>query len=134
MADTNILRRSRSLRKYSKELSINELENLVRQIQGFIADRKIEEKQLKVERAEKLKQVKRIKSEILAAGLNMSDLTGITNKPPATKRNRQPYKYEIDDGKGGKKQWSGSGRKPNLIIKYLKKKGNELNDLLISKK
>ena len=57
MADTNILRRSRSLRKASNELTIDELENLQQQIQGFISDRKAEEKRLKAEQAEKLKEI-----------------------------------------------------------------------------
>ncbi|MBL4680132.1 MAG: H-NS histone family protein [Pseudomonadales bacterium] len=131
MTDTNLLRRIRSLRKASKELSVDELENLVLQIQRFIADRKVEEKQLKAEQAEKLKQVKQIQQAMADAGINISDLDGTDNKPRSTKRNRQPFKYEILDKNGKLKMWSGSGRKPNLIIKYLKKKGNMLEDLLI---
>jgi DNA-binding protein H-NS len=131
MTDTNILRRSRSLLKASNELSIAELEGVIERLQGIIAERKVEEKQLKAVQAEKLKHVKRIQSDMEAAGINISDLDGAGDKPPVAKRMKQPFKYEIDDGKGGKKKWSGSGRKPDLMINYLKKKGNKLEDLLI---
>jgi DNA-binding protein H-NS len=131
MADTNILKRSRSLRKASNELTIDELENLQQQIQGFISDRKAEEKRLKAEQAEKLKEIERIQNEMAAAGIELADLRGTGTKSLATKRNRQPFKYQIMDKNGKMKMWSGSGRKPDLIIEYLKKKGNKLEDLLI---
>jgi len=131
MAVTNILRRSRSLRKLGNELSISELEGVIDQLQSFIADRIAEEKQLKALQTEKLKQVKQIKKDMEAAGIDIADLDGTACKPPSTKRNREPYKYEIMGKDGKLKMWSGSGRKPDLIIKYLKKKGNKLEDLSI---
>jgi DNA-binding protein H-NS len=131
MADSNILKRSRSLRKASNELSINELEKVVSQLLKLISERKAEEKQLMALQSEKQKRIRQFKSDMEAAGIDISDLNGTNSKPSAITSKKQPFKYEIDDGKGGKKKWSGAGRKPDLIIKYLKKKGSKLEDLLI---
>lgn len=136
MAAINILKNNRSLLRASNDLEIKELDSVVKTIKAIIADRKEEEKKLKLQQAAKLKKVDEIKKQMAEAGIDIGDLDKTLRSkihPSKSKRKRMPFKYEIKSPDGTLKQWSGKGRAPNLIMEYLKN-GGDIESLLIAKK
>ena len=110
---TRVLRNLRTLRNFTRELTIPQLESAVEKLQEIIKEKHetAEQHQREVqERKELLKQ-----DGITAADL--AEILGDTKQPKKVKQKRpsRPAKYQYKDENGQVKTWTGQGRTPKAI-------------------
>lgn len=132
---TKTLLNVRSLRAFSRDLTLEQLEEALEKLTTVVTERReIEEAELAAA-AEQEAKLSAIAAQISQEGIDIqaliSTLEGETkgNKPKA-KRAPRPAKYQYTDASGELKTWTGQGRTPSAIQEQLDA-GKSLDDFLI---
>ncbi len=123
-----IITHARRFKSAVKEVSIYQLEEIRKKLDGIIEDRKKELAEEEKKNAKKLEKIAKYKKMLAADGLAPDDLQN-TDIIASKKRGAKPPKYEVYvDGK--RVTWSGQGRMPN-VFKSKVDAGENLEDYLI---
>nr|WP_246856314.1 H-NS family nucleoid-associated regulatory protein [Vibrio crassostreae] len=121
----------RSLRAFSRELTLEQLEEALSKLSAVVAERREQQEIADMEAEERENKLKLVAESIKSQGLNVEDLMSLLSESKAkTVRQKRPpkYKYTMDDGT--EKTWTGQGRTPKEIAKGIAE-GLELSDFAI---
>lgn len=121
------LTRKNSLRKQCAELSVEEIEKVLADLQEIADDKRAEEEAAAAARQAREEKIDVIRQTMKDAGIDLEDLLGAIDVAP--KKKVQP-KYRITDDEGVTHEWSGRGRTPVAFQKFFDK-GNTKEDCLI---
>lgn len=116
---TKTLLNIRSLRAFSRELTLEQLEEIKQKLSAVIDERKIEEAELDAEREEKEAKLKEIAATLKRDGIDVGELMAALSNQPATKKAKRaprPAKYRYIDDNGNEKTWTGQGRTPSFLV------------------
>ncbi|EPT8449599.1 H-NS family nucleoid-associated regulatory protein [Vibrio fluvialis] len=130
---TKTLLNIRSLRAYSRDLTLAQLEDALLKLTSVVKERRYAESKRIQEQAEKEERLAAIAKQITDQGLDLNDiLSALSNKPATKKAQRKvrPAKYKYFDAAGEMKTWTGQGRTPRLIQEALDN-GKSLEDFSI---
>lgn len=125
------LTHGRRLQGAVKDLTLEELEEVLVKLRNIIETRKLKEEEKQKQEAEKLAKIAEIQKQLLDAGISYEDLTA-ANVPPLSKRagQKRPVKYSITDQEGETHYWTGIGRMPKVFSEALAS-GKTLEDLSV---
>lgn len=122
----------RSLRAYSRDLSLEQLEEAFEKLMTVVDERQKAEAEAQAEKAEQQAKLAAITSQISKDGIDvqalLNTLSGETKKK--VKRAPRPAKYKYVDSSGTEKTWTGQGRVPSAIQTQLDAE-KSLDDFLI---
>ncbi|MEZ9436789.1 H-NS family nucleoid-associated regulatory protein [Vibrio atlanticus] len=110
----------RSLRAFSRELTLEELEEALKKLTTVF---------LKRQETKFAEIVNHIKVDVKAL---IEALSGKSKKNTKGKRKPRPAKYRYTDGNGRAQTWTGQSRTPSIIQEQLDA-GKSLDDFLIAK-
>lgn len=134
MSDTlKVLNNIRTLRAQAREVSLQELEEMLSKLESVVSERRDEEQSMLAEQKEREDKLAKYREMLLADGIDPSDLMAIEaskGKTGKAKRAPRPAKYEYTDEKGEQKTWTGQGRTPAAIKEALDA-GKTLESFLI---
>ncbi len=114
-----ILLNLRSLRAFSREYSLEQLQEALEKLQSVVTEREeseAEEREKENERKEKLEQYREM---LIADGIDPEELFATLAKTPKAKRASRPAKYKFTDENNEEKTWTGQGRTPSALKKLL---------------
>ncbi|WP_234498124.1 H-NS family nucleoid-associated regulatory protein [Vibrio maritimus] len=126
---TKILLNIRSLRAFSRDLTLKQLEDALEKMTTVVGElRQIAEQEAKAIRNAQLSS---IAARISREGIDVDELiTALSRNERKAKRTPRPPKYKYTDLNGNEKTWTGQGRTPSPIQEYLDE-GGALEDFLI---
>ncbi|CAH8195806.1 MULTISPECIES: H-NS family nucleoid-associated regulatory protein [Vibrio] len=122
---TKTLLNIRSLRAFSRELTLEQLEEALDKLTIVVQERRESEEEERSARAEQEAKLAAIAEQIAKDGIDVSALisalSGETKgKVKAQgKRAPRPAKYKYVDNNGNEKTWTGQGRTPSAIQEQL---------------
>ncbi|MEZ9185225.1 H-NS family nucleoid-associated regulatory protein [Vibrio splendidus] len=126
----------RSLRAFSRELTLEELEEALNKLTTVFLERQESEEVEREARAEQESKVAEIAKQIKVDGVNIEALikalAGQSKNKIKGKRKPRLAKYSYTDGNGIEKTWTGQGRTPSIIQEQLDA-GKSIEDFLIAK-
>ncbi|MDK9785155.1 H-NS histone family protein [Vibrio sp. B172a] len=126
----------RSLRAFSRELTLEQLEEALDKLTTVALERKKLEKAALEEREEQNAKLEEIAKQITKNGIDVDALikalSNQTKTKVKTKRSPRPAKYRYIDDNGKEKTWTGQGRTPSVIQVQLDA-GKSLDEYLIDK-
>ncbi len=117
-----ILFNTRSLRVFSRDLTLDQLEEAHSKLTTIVEERREEEEALRAEQAEKEAKLATIAKQIKEQGIDVNELvSALSSKKVKSKGKRQARsaKYKYVDDNGVEKTWTGQGRTPSVIQKAL---------------
>ncbi|WP_162046622.1 H-NS family nucleoid-associated regulatory protein [Vibrio taketomensis] len=130
---TKTLLNIRSLRAFSRELTLEQLEEALEKLTLVVTERKEAEEEERAALAEQEAKLAAIAEQIAKDGIDVdaliSALAGETKTKAKSKRAPRPAKYKYLDN-GEEKTWTGQGRTPSAIQAELDA-GKSLDDFLI---
>ncbi|OLQ90887.1 transcriptional regulator [Vibrio ponticus] len=130
---TKTLLNIRSLRAFSRELTLEQLEEALEKLTLVVTERKEVEEEERAAQAEQEAKLAAIAEQIAKDGIDVSALisalAGETKAKAKSKRAPRPAKYKYLDN-GEEKTWTGQGRTPSAIQAELDA-GKSLEDFLI---
>merc|ERR1712173_183407 len=114
----------RSLRAFSRELTLEQLEEALDKLSTVVAERKEAEEAERAAAAEQEAKLSAIAEQIAKDGIDVealiSALAGEKSKTKTkSKRAPRPAKYQYVDANGETKTWTGQGRTPSAIQEQL---------------
>ena len=117
---TRVLRNLRTLRNFTRELTIPQLESAVEKLQEIIKEKYETAEQHQREIQERKDRIKKYKELLKQDGITAADLAEILgdakqSKKVKQKRPSRPAKYQYKDENGQVKTWTGQGRTPKAI-------------------
>ncbi len=117
---TRVLRNLRTLRNFTRELTIPQLESAVEKLQEIIKEKHETAEQHQREIQERKDRIKKYKELLKQDGITAADLAEILgdakqSKKVKQKRPSRPAKYQYKDENGQVKTWTGQGRTPKAI-------------------
>ncbi|SHH62465.1 H-NS histone family protein [Ferrimonas marina] len=125
-----ILTHARRLKAQVKELSLEELDEVITKLQGIKTEREEEFAAEQEANAERMAKILEIQEQMAQAGISFDDLNAAdVGIKPRKKRAPRPPKYEIMVG-GERITWTGQGRTPKAIKERLDA-GENLDSFLI---
>ncbi|ANS85828.1 H-NS family nucleoid-associated regulatory protein [Vibrio scophthalmi] len=131
---TKTLLNIRSLRAFSRELTLEQLEEALEKLSLVVSERKEADEAELAERAEQEAKLAAIAEQIAKDGIDVealiSALAGETKTKTKAKRAPRPAKYKYEDANGDEKTWTGQGRTPSAIQALLDS-GRKLEEFLI---
>ena len=131
---TKTLLNIRSLRAFSRELTLEQLEEALDKLTIVVQERKEAEEADRAAQAEQEAKLAAIAEQIAQDGIDVnaliSALSGETKTKTQSKRAPRPAKYKYVDTTGEEKTWPGQGRTPSAIQEQLDA-GKSLDDFLI---
>ncbi len=131
---TKTLLNIRSLRAFSRELTLEQLEEALDKLTIVVEERKEAEEADRAAQAEQEAKLAAIAEQIAQDGIDVealiSALAGETKTKAKSKRAPRPAKYKYTDVSGEEKTWTGQGRTPSAIQEQLDA-GKYLDDFLI---
>lgn len=131
---TKTLLNIRSLRAYSRELTLEQLEEALDKLSTVVAERQEAEAEERAAKAEQEARLAAIAEQIAKDGIDVdaliSALSGETKSKGKSKRAPRPAKYKYVDVNGEEKTWTGQGRTPSAIQAQLDA-GKSLEDFEI---
>lgn len=130
---TKTLLNIRSLRAYSRELTLEQLEEALDKLTTVAIERRETEEEEQAQKAAQEAKMASIAQQINADGIDVDALIeALSNnkKPQKTPRPPRPAKYKYTDANGEEKTWTGQGRTPAAIQEELDA-GKSLDDFLI---
>ncbi len=126
-----ILNNLRSLRKETRELTLEQLQDALSKFQQVVQEVEAEEKSLNKVNKEKQDKIELYRQLLLDDGITPEELLNLVqNKAPKGKRKPLAAKYKYVDGAGVEKTWTGQGRTPSVIQDALNA-GTALTSFLI---
>lgn len=122
----------RSLRAQSREVQLQELEEILEKLSAIVDERRQAEAAIASEKTLKEEKLAKYRQMLLEDGIDLSALISTENLPAKTraKRPARPAKYQYTDENGETKFWTGQGRTPSVIKQSLDS-GKTLADFLI---
>lgn len=121
----------RSIRVLTKELSLEQLEDIAEKFAAVIDEKKDELLKIEQQEAERQEKVAALKEQLEKSGLSKEELAALlfsnTVATERKKRTPRPAKYQYTDEKGQLKTWTGQGRTPKCIQDALDN-GKSLDD------
>ena len=117
---------ARSLRAATKELSIEQLDEVLIKLSKIIADRKEDETIELAKQQEKQDKVNAILAQLKESGISPEELLTLTETEQVktkTKREPRPAKYAYEH-EGESKTWTGQGRMPLPLQTIMNEKGS----------
>lgn len=131
---TKTLLNIRSLRAFSRELTLEQLEEALEKLTIVVSERKDVEEEERAALAEQEAKLSAIAEQIAKDGIDVealiSALAGETKTKTKSKRAPRPAKYKYIDPNGDEKTWTGQGRTPSAIQALLDS-GKSLEEFLI---
>ncbi|EID0061376.1 H-NS histone family protein [Vibrio vulnificus] len=131
---TKTLLNIRSLRAFSRELTLEQLEEARDKLTTVVAERQEAEAEERAAKAEQEAKLAAIAEQIAKDGIDVealiSALAGETKVKSKGKRAPRPAKYKYVDTNGEEKTWTGQGRTPSAIQAQLDA-GKSLEDFEI---
>lgn len=131
---TKTLLNIRSLRAFSRELTLEQLEEALDKLTTVVTERKETEEAERAVLAEQEAKLAEIAEKIAQDGIDVealiNALSGETKTKAKSKRAPRPAKYKYIDPNGQEKTWTGQGRTPSTIQEQLDA-GKSLDDFLI---
>ena len=126
---TKVITHARRFKSATKELSLEQLEEVKAKLDKIIEDRLAQIEEKKREDAEKIEQIKAIRELALEKGIDLAELV---DDAPVKKGKRapRPPKYAITNDAGERITWTGQGRMPN-VFKTQVEAGKSMDDFLI---
>ncbi len=127
----------RSLRAYSRELTLEQLEEALDKLTTVVIERQESEEAEQAALAKQNEKLEEIATQIAQDGIDVEALIEALagqpkSKTKGTKRPSRPAKYRYIDGNGKEKTWTGQGRTPSAIQTQLDA-GKSLDEFLIEK-
>ncbi|TFH92794.1 H-NS family histone-like protein [Vibrio ouci] len=131
---TKTLLNIRSLRAFSRELTLEQLEEALDKLTIVVNESKESEEADRAAAAEQEAKLAAIAEQISKDGIDVealiSALSGKSKTKTKSKRAPRPAKYKYVDTTGEEKTWTGQGRTPSAIQEQLDA-GKSLEDFLI---
>ncbi|MDA0127703.1 H-NS family nucleoid-associated regulatory protein [Vibrio sp. MarTm2] len=133
---TKTLLNIRSLRAFSRELTLEQLEEALDKLTTVVEERREAEEAERAAAAEQEAKLSAIAEQIAKDGIDVealiSALAGDSKAKTKAKSKRapRPAKYKYTDANGEEKTWTGQGRTPSAIQEQLDA-GKSLDDFLI---
>lgn len=109
-----IITHARRFKSTTKELTVEELQEVKDKLEKIIEDRMAGEVEDKRKEAEKIEKIENYRKMMAADGIDPEELVGEFAVKPG-KRAPRPPKYEIWDEAGERITWTGQGRMPNIF-------------------
>lgn len=127
------LTHGRKLQGALKDLSIQELEEVVVKLRNIIETRKQKESEKMAAEKEKLDKIAEIQKQLQDAGISFEDLAS-NSVLPTSKRagQKRPVKYSITDADGETHNWTGIGRMPRVFAEQVEA-GKDLEEFSVNK-
>ncbi len=127
----------RSLRAFSRELTLEQLEEALDKLTTVVLERQESEEAEREARAEQEAKLEEIATQIAKEGIDVEALIDALagqpkSKTKGSKRKPRPAKYRYTDESGEEKTWTGQGRTPSAIQSQLDS-GKSIDDFLIEK-
>ena len=126
----------RTLRAFSRELTLEQLEEALDKLTTVCLERVESEEAAQKARAEKEEKVAQLAKHIAQEGIEVEALIAAlsrhSSKKTKGKRTPRPAKYRYTDEQGKEKTWTGQGRTPSAIQEQLDS-GVSLDEFLIEK-
>ncbi|MCD9492605.1 H-NS histone family protein [Photobacterium phosphoreum] len=118
MQDTiKLLLNLRSLRVFSREMTLEQLQESLDKLTQVVNERTQEEEQSLAENKERNDKLEAYREMLIADGIDPEELLGLTNtKPKKSNRAPRPAKYKYTDEEGQEKTWTGQGRTPKFLV------------------
>ncbi len=123
----------RSLRAFSRELTLEQLEEALDKLTTVVIERQESEEAERVALAEQYTKLEEIATQIALEGIDVEALiNALAGQPKSkgTKRPPRPAKYRYLDENGKEKTWTGQGRTPSAIQTQLDA-GQSIDEFLI---
>ncbi|MDD0824940.1 H-NS family nucleoid-associated regulatory protein [Mannheimia sp. AT1] len=136
MSDLKALFNIRSLRAFSKDLTLEQLESISEKLAIIITEKQEEIKKQELEQAKQLENLNKYKEMLKQDGITIDELAELlANKVIKARKARKPVaprpaKYKFVDENGNEKTWTGQGRTPKALQKLLNE-GKKLEDFEI---
>ncbi|MBW3694645.1 transcriptional regulator [Vibrio sp. T187] len=131
---TKTLLNIRSLRAFSRELTLEQLEEALDKLTIVVQERQETEAADRAEKEAREAKLAEYAQMIAKDGIDVEDLiAALSGEAKATtkkKRAPRPAKYKYVDGNGDEKTWTGQGRTPSAIQEQLDA-GKSLEDFAI---
>lgn len=131
---TKTLLNIRSLRAFSRELTLAQLEEALEKLTLVVEERREQEENEAAERKAQEAKLAEIANQITQNGIDVqaliSALSGEAKPKSSSKRAPRPAKYKYTDANGEEKTWTGQGRTPSTIQQALDA-GQSLSDFAI---
>ncbi|GAB7219854.1 H-NS family histone-like protein [Vibrio comitans] len=134
---TKTLLNIRSLRAFSRELTLEQLEEALDKLTTVVEERRENEAEERAAREEKEKKLAEYAQQLLKEGIDIEDLVAAVAGDSSakagkakSKRAPRPAKYEYVNESGATKTWTGQGRTPSAIQTQLDE-GKSLDAFLI---
>ncbi|BBM64394.1 MULTISPECIES: H-NS family histone-like protein [Vibrio] len=131
---TKTLLNIRSLRAFSRELTLEQLEEALDKLTIVVQERQESEEADRAAQAEQEAKMAAIAEQIAKDGIDVealiSALAGETKTKAKGKRAPRPAKYKYVDSNGDEKTWTGQGRTPSAIQEQLDA-GKSLDEFLL---
>jgi len=117
---TKTLLNIRSLRAFSRELTLEQLEEALEKLTTVVSERQEAEAKVREEQAAQEAKLSAIAAQIADAGIDpeavIAALSGENKAKGKSKRAPRPAKYKYTDpASGEEKTWTGQGRTPSAI-------------------
>lgn len=109
-----IITHARRFKSATKDLDVDQLQDVKGKLEKIIEDRMAEEVEAKQKDAEKLEKIEKIRQLMAADGIDPEELVGESIAKPS-KRAPRPPKYEILNEAGERITWTGQGRMPKVF-------------------
>ena len=123
----------RTLRAYSRDISLPLLEVLLRRLNEVVAERREKDEIAETASRERTEKLDKYRALLLGDGVDPYELLKSfedKSRRPRKKRAPRPAKYRYTNEKGQEKQWTGQGRTPS-VIQAAVNGGQSLEDFLI---
>lgn len=131
---TKTLLNIRSLRAFSRELTIEQLEEALEKLTIVVTERQESEAEERAEKEAREAKLSEYAQMIAKDGIDVEDLiaalAGEGKAKGKAKRAPRPAKYKYVDANGDEKTWTGQGRTPSAIQAQLDA-GKRLEDFEI---
>lgn len=128
-----ILSNLRTLRKESKNLSLEELQEGLEKFQRVVDETIEKQNELAEKNSEKEEKLAFYRELLKEEGITIEELLSQINLDGKSKRKTLPPKYEYTDQNGDHKTWTGQGRMPSVIQDAINNTGKTLDDFKINK-
>lgn len=125
----------RLLRTYSRELTLEQMEEALDKLTTVVIERQESEEAEQAALAEQNAKLEEIATQITQDGIDVEaliDALAGQSKTKGIKRTPRPAKYRYLDGNGKEKTWTGQGRTPSVMQSQLDA-GKSINEFLIEK-
>ena len=128
---TKTLLNIRSLRAFTHELSLEQVEEALSKLTTVVNERREQQKIADMEADKRQQKIKSVAETIKSQGISIEDLLSLmTNNQEKSERKKRPAKYKYTTDDGIEKTWTGQGRTPKEIANGIAE-GLELSDFLI---